>query len=124
MRRHVKIHKRTENYNPRQRKLRNVVVQELDGNPAEGEAVQQGSLVPEEVPEPEVDPRTELGAGCIVNVVIDSADVVMGPDLAHMEAAEALTMPEVLQQSEIVAEAFESTMGMAAMVERISETKS
>lgn len=137
LRRHVKIHKRTENYNPRQRKLRNVVVQELNGNPAENETP-DASLVPAEthaVPEvvvggqdptkPEVDPhQTGLSAGCIVNVVIDSGDVVMDPNLGHMGTAEGLAMPEVLQQSEIVTEAFESSMEMVGMVESISETKS
>ncbi|XP_006811070.2 telomere zinc finger-associated protein, partial [Neolamprologus brichardi] len=38
LRRHIQIHKRTENYNPRQRKLRNVIVQDVDGSPVETEA--------------------------------------------------------------------------------------
>lgn len=114
-----------------------MVVQEPNGNPEENETP-DASLVPAEthaVPEvvvggqdptqPEVDPhQTGLSAGCIVNVVIDSGDVVMDPNLGHMGTAEGLAMPEVLQQSEIVTEAFESSMEMVGMVESISETKS
>lgn len=126
LRRHVKIHKRTENYNPRQRKLRNVVVQELEAeNKAPG-----ASLVPEVVvggqdvsAKSEVEPQQAgLSAGCIVDVVIDSSGVVMEANLGHMETAEGLAMPEVLHQS--VTEAFESSMEMAGMVETISESKS
>lgn len=134
LRRHVKIHKRTENYNPRQRKLRNVVVQELEGNPEENK-VPGASLVPAIVvgggggqdvtTKPETDPQqTGLSAGCIVDVVIDSSGVVMEANLGHIETAEGLAMPEVLQQSEMVTEAFESSMEMAEMVESISESKS
>lgn len=131
LRRHVKIHKRTENYNPRQRKLRNVVVQELEGNPGENKDP-EASLVPAAVvvvggqdlgSKPEGDgQQTGLSAGCIVDVVIDSSGVVMEANLGHMEAAEGLAMPEVLQQSEMVTEAFESTMEMAEMVEKISKS--
>lgn len=122
LRRHVKIHKRTENYNPRQRKLRNVVVRELDGNPEENTAPTGGQDV---TPKPEADPQqTALGAECIVDVVIDSGGVVMDANLGHMETAEGLAMPEVLQQSEMVTEAFESTMDVAQMVESISDSKS
>uniref|UniRef100_A0A3B5AYN2 Zinc finger and BTB domain containing 48 n=1 Tax=Stegastes partitus TaxID=144197 RepID=A0A3B5AYN2_9TELE len=38
LRRHLQIHKRTENYSPRQRKLRNVVVEDVEGSPGENEA--------------------------------------------------------------------------------------
>lgn len=140
LRRHVKIHKRTENYNPRQRKLRNVVVQELEGNPADNKAL-GASLVPAAAvaaavvvvgggvqgisTKPEVDPQQAgLSAGCIVDVVIDSSSVVMEANLGHMESAQGLAMPEVLQQSEMVTEAFESSIEMAEMVESISESKS
>lgn len=136
LRRHVKIHKRTENYSPRQRKLRNVVVQELEGNP-EDNKVPGASLVPAVVvvgggggdqdvtTKPEADPQqTGLSAGCIVDVVIDSSGVVMEANLGHIETAEGLAMPEVLQQSEMVTQAFESSMEMAEMVESISESKS
>lgn len=114
------------------------MVQEPEGNPAENKAP-GASLVPAEthtVPavevggqdvatKLEVDPQqTELSAGCIVDVVIDSSGVVMEANLGHIETAEALAMPEVLQQSEMVTEAFESSMEMAEMVENISESKS
>ncbi|KAK9515134.1 hypothetical protein VZT92_025803 [Zoarces viviparus] len=51
LRRHIQIHKRTENYNPRQRKLRNVIVQGAGGeSPGEDEAKKevQDTLIAEE----------------------------------------------------------------------------
>lgn len=115
-----------------------MVVTELNGNPTENETPKASLVLAEthavaeevvggspEAAKPEVDPhQTGLGAGCIVNVVIDPGDVVMDPSLGHMEAVEGLAMPEVLQQSQMVTEAFESSMEMAGMVESISETKS
>lgn len=107
------------------------MVQELNGNttenetptaplvPAETHALPEVVVGSQEPAKPEVDlHQAAMSAGCIVNVVIDSGDVVMDPNLGHIETAEGLAMPEVLQQSEIVTEAF------ASMVERISETKS
>lgn len=135
LRRHVKIHKRTENYTPRQRKLRNVVVQELEGNPSENKAtaaslgpVESHAMVVSGQDGSSVEPDTDhqqvaLGAGCIVDVVIDSSGVVMDANLAHMETTDGLGMQEVLQQSEMVTEAFESSLDVAEMVESISGAK-
>ncbi|XP_019721570.1 zinc finger and BTB domain-containing protein 48 [Hippocampus comes] len=46
LRRHVQIHKRTENYNPRQRKLRNVVVDEYDGGPGDFDTTKPAEASP------------------------------------------------------------------------------
>lgn len=106
-------------------------MQELDGNSAENEAPEVSLVSMEAGDVSEVVSNQEptnpgLSSGCIVSVVIDSSDVVMDPhpDLGHVETAQALSMPEVLQQSEMVTEAFASSMEMAGMVESISETKS
>ncbi|XP_049437327.1 telomere zinc finger-associated protein isoform X1 [Epinephelus fuscoguttatus] len=140
LRRHVQIHKRTENYNPRQRKLRNVIVQDVDGSPGENEATNEveDSLISEEtdyVPQtadvqetPNTDSTTGLTSSCVVRVVIGSSDTVMeevvsNQNLGHVEAVESFSVPEVLQQTELVTEAYESTMDMKEMVENISESK-
>ncbi|KAM3618344.1 uncharacterized protein V6R79_019436 [Siganus canaliculatus] len=139
LRRHIQIHKRTENYNPRQRKLRNVIVSDVDGSPCENDTVEavEGSLLVEEqeagyVPEagdvqeptnPELDSGAGLNPSCVVRVVIGSRDAAMGDEqnLGHVEAAEGFSVPEVLQQTQLVAEAYETSMDMVEMVENISE---
>ncbi|XP_033485137.2 zinc finger and BTB domain-containing protein 48 [Epinephelus lanceolatus] len=140
LRRHVQIHKRTENYNPRQRKLRNVIVQDVDGSPGENEATNEveDSLISEEtdyVPQTadvqettNTDSTTGLTSSCVVRVVIGSSDAVMeevvsNQNLGHVEAVESFSVPEVLQQTQLVTEAYESTMDMKEMVENISESK-
>ncbi|KAL7399184.1 hypothetical protein ABVT39_021093 [Epinephelus coioides] len=140
LRRHVQIHKRTENYNPRQRKLRNVIVQDVDGSPGENEATNEveDSLISEEtdyVPQTadvqettNTDSTTGLTSSCVVRVVIGSSDTVMeevvsNQNLGHVEAVESFSVPEVLQQTQLVTEAYESTMDMKEMVENISESK-
>ncbi|XP_070695538.1 telomere zinc finger-associated protein [Pempheris klunzingeri] len=142
LRRHIQIHKRTENYNPRQRKLRNVIVQDVDQSPGESEATEavEASLIAEEtdyVPEaaglqelrnPEPDSVAGLTSSCIVRVVIESSDAVMeevvsNQSLGQVEAVESFSVPEVLQQTQLVAEAYESTVDMEGIVENISESK-
>ncbi|XP_041801485.1 telomere zinc finger-associated protein isoform X2 [Chelmon rostratus] len=137
LRRHIQIHKRTENYNPRQRKLRNVIVQDVDRSETEAA---EGSLITEETdyaPEtadvqestnPEPDSGSGLGSSCIVRVVIESSDAAMeevssDQDLGRVEAAESFSVPEVLQQSQLVTEAYESSMDMEGIVENVSESK-
>ncbi|KAM9351044.1 telomere zinc finger-associated protein [Symphorus nematophorus] len=139
LRRHIQIHKRTENYNPRQRKLRNVIVQDVDGSPVENEEV-DASLMADEtdyVPEaahvqestnPEPNSAAGLSSSCIVRVVIESGDAVMeevvsNQNLGHVGAAESFSVPEVLQQTQLVTEAYESSMDMEGIVENISEGK-
>ncbi|XP_056279308.1 telomere zinc finger-associated protein isoform X2 [Pseudoliparis swirei] len=136
LRRHIQIHKRTENYNPRQRKLRNVIVQEVDGeNEATKEA--QDALILEEtadgqeVTSVENDSGTGLTSSCIVSVMMESSSAVTeeeaegasGQNLGHVEAVECFSVPDVLQQTPLVAEAYESTMDMVEMVEKIPETE-
>lgn len=115
-------------------------MQDVDRNPAENEATEaaEASLITEEtdyVPEaadvqestnPEPDSGTGLGSGCIVRVVIESRDAVMeevvsNQNLGHVEAADSFSVPEV---SQLVTEAYESSMDMEGMVENISESKS
>lgn len=126
MRRHIQIHKRTENYNPRQRKLRNVIVQDADRNPGKNEALEaaeETDYVPEaaEVEESTIrEPDSGTGLGCIVRVVIGSSDAAMEEVVSdqNLGDAEGFSVPEVLQQSQLVSEAYESSMDMEGMVEK------
>ncbi|XP_035513312.1 telomere zinc finger-associated protein [Morone saxatilis] len=142
LRRHIQIHKRTENYNPRQRKLRNVIVQDVDRSPGETETTEavEGSLIGEETDyvsesadiqestNPQPDSGTGLTSSCIVRVVIEPSEAVMeevvsNQNLGHAEAAESFSVPEVLQQTQLVTEAYESSMDMEGIVENLSESK-
>ncbi|GLD50421.1 zinc finger and BTB domain-containing protein 48-like protein [Lates japonicus] len=77
---------------------------------------------------PENDSSTGLGSSCIMRVVIESGDAVLGEVVSnqnqgHVEAAETFSVPEVLQQTQLVAEPYESTVNMEGIVENISERK-
>lgn len=117
-------------------------MQDVDRNPGENEAAEaaEAPLITEEadyVPEAaeiqestsrEPDSGTGLSSGCIVRIVIGSRDAVMeevvsNQNLGHAEAAESFSVPEVLQQSQLVTGAYESSMDMEGMVENLSETK-
>ncbi|KAK1898735.1 Telomere zinc finger-associated protein [Dissostichus eleginoides] len=119
LRRHTQIHKRTENYNPRQRKLRNLVV---EGSPDESEATkdEEDSLmagktnyIPEATADVQEPPNPQPGA-LVVGVVMESSVPVMeevsNQNLGHVGAAESFSVPEVLQQTQLDTEAFESTI--------------
>ncbi|XP_033483956.2 uncharacterized protein LOC117257763 isoform X3 [Epinephelus lanceolatus] len=125
LRRHIQIHKRTENYNPRQRKLRNVIVQDVNRRLVVDEATnevedllisEETDYVPETADDQEItNPETGLTSSCIVRVVVGSSDTVMeevvsNQNLEHVEAMESFSVPEVLQQTQLVTEAYESTM--------------
>lgn len=115
-------------------------MQDVDRSPGENEATDAGeaSLVAEET-DPFADDIQEatnlgpdsgngLGSSCIVRVVIGSGDVgieevVSNQDLGHVAAAESFSVPEVLQQTQLVTEAYESSMDMEGVVENISESK-
>ncbi|TDH10166.1 hypothetical protein EPR50_G00072070 [Perca flavescens] len=132
LRRHIQIHKRTENYNPRMRKLRNVIVQVVDISPGENGGMKEVEepLVAEDtyyVPEsadvqdsdtdPEADSGTGLGSSCTVSGVTKSSDavievVVSNQNPGYVEAAE-----------ESFSEAYESTMVMEGMVGNLSQSK-
>lgn len=118
LRRHVQVHKRTENYNPRQRKLRNVIVQEVDINPSEQEPAEvvEASMtsdhtgyIPgavEESRNPEPNTRGGLHPACVIDGM-DSRHVVMeevvtNQNLREDVAAESFSVSEVLQQSQMV----------------------
>ncbi|KAF7663520.1 hypothetical protein LDENG_00208610 [Lucifuga dentata] len=140
LRRHVQIHKRTENYNPRQRKLRNVIVEEVEGSPSETEVTKivEASLMAEEtsyVPEtPVINEASNLesvsvmnlGSSNIVRVVIEASNTtteVSNQNLGHVEAVGGFSVTEVVQQTQMVAEAYESTVDMGGIVVNISESK-
>ncbi|XP_072222933.1 uncharacterized protein zbtb48 [Leuresthes tenuis] len=138
LRRHIQIHKRTENYNPRQRKLRNIIVQDVGGSPAENEATKLVEVQPmvyeaetaivQESTNQQLDSPSGLASSCIMRVVIESRDavieeVVSNQNVGHPEVAETFSVPEVLQQSELVSEAYESTMDMEQIVKDLSESK-
>lgn len=133
LRRHIQIHKRTENYNPRQRKLRNVIVQDVDRSSGENEATDAGETdsfadTIQEATNPGPESGNGLGSSCIVRVVIGSGnagmeEVVSNQNLGHVAAAESFSVPEVLQQTQLVPAAYESSMDMEGMVENISESK-
>ncbi|XP_071758728.2 zinc finger and BTB domain-containing protein 48 [Centroberyx gerrardi] len=142
LRRHSQIHKRTENYNPRQRKLRNVIVEEGEEGQSEAEATEtaEASLVTEEtdyVPENPVIQEAAnpvsvsvsgLDPSSIVRVVIQAGDPVMeevvsSQNLGHGQAVESFTVSDVLQQTQLVTGAYESTMVVEGIVENITESK-
>ncbi|XP_010780655.1 zinc finger and BTB domain-containing protein 48-like [Notothenia coriiceps] len=122
LRRHTQIHKRTENYNPRQRKLRNLVVQEVEGSPDESEATKdkedslmagKTNYIQEATADVQEPTNPEPGA-LVVGVVMESSVPVMeeasNQNLGHVGAAESFSVPEVLQQTQLDTEAFESTI--------------
>ncbi|XP_026187978.1 telomere zinc finger-associated protein isoform X2 [Mastacembelus armatus] len=141
LRRHIQIHKRTENYNPRQRKLRNLIVQDVDGSQVENKATKdvEASLitdktnytsengVAQESTNPDSGSSTGISSSCVVRVVIEPSDTVKGElasnqNLGHVEAAESFSVQEVLQQTQLVTEAYTSTMDIEGIVENISKT--
>ncbi|KAM4610580.1 telomere zinc finger-associated protein [Polymixia lowei] len=151
LRRHSQIHKRTENYSPRQRKLRNVIVEEGEEGQSETEATETTEASPlvteekDQLPEapvvqeapnqvsvsvsvPVSVPVPVLDPGSIVRVVIQSSDPVMeevvsSQNLGHGQAVESFTVSDVLQQTQLVTGAYESTMVVEGIVESISEGK-
>ncbi|XP_026222609.1 telomere zinc finger-associated protein isoform X2 [Anabas testudineus] len=143
LRRHIQIHKRTENYNPRQRKLRNVIVQDADGGSEENKVTKaaEASLINDDTdytPDTSVIQESTnleavsspgLGPSCIMRVVIESSDgameeVVSNQNLGQVEAVEGFSVPEVLQQTQLVAEAYNSTVDMEGIVGNIAKSKS
>ncbi|XP_035863930.1 telomere zinc finger-associated protein [Sander lucioperca] len=144
LRRHIQIHKRTENYNPRQRKLRNVIVQVVDISPGEngGTKEVEESLVAEDtyfVPEtadvqdsntnPQANAGTGLRSSCTVRGVTKSSaavmeEVVSNQNPGYVEAAEeSFSVPQDLPQTQLVTEAYESTVVTEGMVGNLSQSK-
>ncbi|XP_077370211.1 zinc finger and BTB domain-containing protein 8A isoform X2 [Festucalex cinctus] len=70
LRRHVLIHKRTQNYNPRQRKLRNVIVTEHDDGPSDVDDTTPAEASPAAA-EVEDSPPADTDSTCVVAVVIE-----------------------------------------------------
>lgn len=142
LRRHVQIHKRTENYNPRQRKLRNVIVQDMDGGSVDNKAnkTADDTLVTEETGYntddavtqdstiPKTDSLTGLTSSCMMRVMMESSDgtmeeVMSNENLAQVEAVESFSVPEVLQQTQLVTETYESTIDVGGIVGNMSKSK-
>ncbi|XP_076022952.1 uncharacterized protein zbtb48 [Genypterus blacodes] len=130
LRRHIQIHKRTENYNPRQRKLRNVIVEEVDGGPSEAQAtkIADASAVTED-PASHPESVSVASLSSTVRVVIEASDTateeaVAKQSLAHGEAVESFSVvSEDLQPTQLVTEAYESTVDMEGIVSNVSESK-
>ena len=117
-----------------------MIVQDVDGSSGENESTKTAGAPliaePTDYAPDAVDIRgpsnpeasTGLGSSCIVRVVIESSDAVMeevvpNPGLGHVEAVEGFTVPQVLQQTQLVAEAYESTVDMEGIVENVPERK-
>ncbi|KAM8830246.1 uncharacterized protein zbtb48 isoform 2-T2 [Synchiropus picturatus] len=101
LRRHVLIHKRNENYNPRQRKLRNIVVEEDEDSPFESDEASGdspgGSDSVQEVSQGESSLTPALTpSDCIVRVVIESGD-----GTAEEVVSENLSYETTIDMSEI-----------------------
>lgn len=115
-------------------------MQDAETNPSENESTEalNASLITKEtdyVPEatgiqeptnPEPGSRAGLPSGCIVRVVIESRqttmeEVVSDRNLGGIEVAENFSMPEVLQQSQLVTEVYGSSVDLERMVESISD---
>ncbi|KAM9750802.1 uncharacterized protein zbtb48 [Menidia menidia] len=106
LRRHMQIHKRTENYNPRQRKLRNIVVQDVDdGGGAEDEGAKPASPAPGTVSP--ASGTVSPASGSVMRVAIQPAGAG-----TEEGASETFSVPEELQQTELVGEAYQSTIDM------------
>lgn len=121
LRRHILIHKRTENYNPRQRKLRNVVVQD-ESEATKSDYVPETATVQEAV-DPQPDP-SGLASSCIVRVVIRPDESVMEEVVSNQsQPAESFSVPDVLQQTQVVIKAYGSMVDMERIVEDLSENK-
>lgn len=79
--------------------------------------------------QPDLDPGTDLGPGCIVSVVIESRataenEAASSQHLGHVEAADGFSVPEVLQPSQLVPEGYQCPIDMEVMVEDATERKS
>lgn len=119
-----------------------MIVQDVDRSPAENQATGavEAALIAgetdyiskaadvQESTNPEPEPGPGLSSGCIVRVVIEPGDAVMeevvsNQNLGHVEAAGSFSVPEVLQQTQLVSEAYESSMDMEGIVENMSGSK-
>lgn len=115
-------------------------MQDVETNPSENESTEamNASLITKEtdyVPEatgiqeptnPEPGSRAGLASGCIVRVVIESRhttveEVVSDRNLGGVEVAENFSVPEVLQQSQLVTEVYGSSVDLERMVESMSD---
>lgn len=70
--------------------------------------------------------RACLASSCIVRVVIESRhttmeEVVSNQNLGGVEVVENFSVPEVLQQSELVTEVYGSSVDLERMVETLSD---
>ncbi|MEQ2195974.1 hypothetical protein XENOCAPTIV_021293, partial [Xenoophorus captivus] len=99
------------NYSPRQRKLRNLIVQEVDGRPAGSEDTKSAQTtksntelaVGQEATNPDSSPG--IGPGCIVRVVVESRDAGMeevrsNQERKRSEGVESFTVPEEQQETQ------------------------
>uniref|UniRef100_A0A1A7XT88 Zinc finger and BTB domain containing 48 n=1 Tax=Iconisemion striatum TaxID=60296 RepID=A0A1A7XT88_9TELE len=129
LRRHCLIHKRTENYKPQQRKLRNIIVQDVDGSSDESqvaksvEAQQVGDNSPESPVVPgSSDPQCVSAPGLfpLVRVVDESGDAAKNAEVNRDSLQQ--DKAEELQRTQLVSETYESTVDMEGIVEDLSET--
>lgn len=109
-------------------------MQDVDGSPAETEAPksEEASLIGDgsalESTNRGAESSTGLTSGCIVRVVIESSDAVMeevisNQNLGEVESTQTFPVPQVLQQTQLVTEPYESTIDMEGIVENLSESK-
>lgn len=125
LQRHLVIHKRTENYNPRQRKLRNVVIQEVDGSPDQGEATesveaqQSRDHAPVLPTTPQPDSPPGLDPGSSSSVVVESGGLA-GKEAVTDQKEEGFSESET---SQLIGEEYENSAVLEEMVEDLSESK-
>lgn len=126
LRRHALVHKRTENYKPKQRKIRNIVVDELDEGSDENTSVKivEASLNTKKkkttvVPDTDEDltnsqSETSVCSSDIGSVVIDSNNAMKREEVAGDDGGEekSFPVPEVLQEEQMDSEANELTVDM------------
>uniref|UniRef100_A0A1A8PCW3 Zinc finger and BTB domain containing 48 n=1 Tax=Nothobranchius pienaari TaxID=704102 RepID=A0A1A8PCW3_9TELE len=125
LRRHCLIHKRTDNYKPQQRKLRSIIVQNVDDSPDESQVTKSvdaqkvGDDSPESpvVPESPVipgssDPQSDSATGLVplARVLNESGDTAMNDEVSRDSLEQDKT--EELQRSQLVSETYESTVDM------------
>ncbi|KAM8863463.1 telomere zinc finger-associated protein isoform 2-T5 [Spinachia spinachia] len=121
LRRHIQIHKRTENYNPRQRKLRNVIVKE--GGAGEGPGENEAGKEVKEAPATDQQGCMSTASEVTESGGVTGEEAVSDQSLGRVEAAETFSAADVLQQTHVGSEAYESTAVTEETVESRPETK-
>ncbi len=112
-----------------------MIVSDVDRSPGENqasEAVEAATIADDtdcvpKTTDVQESTNPEPDSSCIVRVVIGSSEAAMeeavstNQSLGRVEAAESFSVPEVLQETHLVSETYESSMDMEGVVENQRE---